>query len=182
MQIASSGDTWVSARRLGTTGMIQLVSGFAALAGFLLPWFVIGLGFITEPVQAASFNMSGWEVALHLGKGALWAAPSGALALVGIAMLRRMQSISRFVLNLLALLLGSASLAVIILALGSHSVPVPGANPGFSVSEGPSFGLYLTLLGLLIGALSGLAGLFKISISWNYHEKPNRHKNEEIVV
>ncbi|HEY7357971.1 MAG TPA: hypothetical protein VH590_15940 [Ktedonobacterales bacterium] len=153
------------------------MSGLAALAGFLLPWFVIGLWFITEPVQAASFNMSGWEVALHLGKGALWIAPLGALALVGIALLRKMQGISRFVLNLLALLLGGISLAVIMLALGSHSVPVPGAHPMFVVGEGPSFGLYLTLLGLLIGALSGLVGLFKIRISLNYHKETREDKD-----
>lgn len=164
MQIASSGVAGVSTRRLGGIGVVQLVSGLIALGGFLLPWSAI------EVVPVISFNMSGWEVALHLGKGALWVAPLGALALVGAAMLRKMQGVSRFVLNLLAFLLGSASLVVIILAL-NHGFPVPGANPAFVVGEGPGFGLYLTLLGLLIGTLSGLIGLFKIRVGWNRQEE-----------
>lgn len=161
MQIASSGMVWVSTRRLGVPGVVQALSGLVALGGFLMPWSAI------EIVPVVSFNMSGWEVALHLGKGALWVAPLGALALVGTAMLRKMQGVSRFVLNLLAFLLGSASLVVIMLAL-NHGFPVPGANPAFVVGEGPGFGLYLTLLGLLIGALSGLIGLFKIRVGWNH--------------
>jgi hypothetical protein len=171
MQIASSDNAWAAARRLGTTGIIQLASGLAALAGFLLPWFAI------EIVPVVSFNMSGWEVALHFGKGALWAAPAGALVLVGTALLRKTQRIPHIVLNVLALLSGSASIMIIVLALGSHSVPVPGANPAFVVGERVSFGCFLTLLGLLIGALSGLAGLFDIRISWNYQKETPEGKD-----
>lgn len=171
MQIASLNAAQVSGRRLGTTGMIQLASGFATLGGFLLPWFAI------EIVPVVSFNMSGWEVALHLGKGALWAAPVGALALVGIAMLRKTQGIPHIVLNLLALLLGGISLAVIVLVINRAAMPVPGANPAFVVGERVSFGCFLTLLGLLIGALSGLTGLFKVRISWNYQKETHEGKD-----
>src|SRR5581483_6752045 len=84
MQITSSGGSWVWARRLGVAGTIQLVCGLVALGGFLLPWFAVDL-------PTYSFHVSGWETALHIGKGALWTALLGALALLGIAALRKVQ-------------------------------------------------------------------------------------------
>ncbi len=159
MQITSSGGSWVWARRLGVAGTIQLVCGLVALGGFLLPWFAVDL-------PTYSFHVSGWETALHIGKGALWTALLGALALLGIAALRKFQSLPAIALNLLAFFLAGASLVIVMVALDRDATPVPPVAP--AMYEHLSFGLFLTLLGLLIGALSGLVGLFKIKISWNY--------------